>query len=602
MKRPHTATGYRKSRRSTRKIVDDDGAGWTKRKTFGRRRPTPKSKGKADNMVIIDDNEYHDKENWEPVFNDEWKDTNLQSQYHEYAILKKLYSKKKNGKLERDKAKSKMLLEKCDMAFYHIYKNGKEKYPDWFEQNKGWLKQELVSLDNNVKKASGTSSTLSKEKKQDRKDQQKRKKDAAVKKKKDAMVAAGRARAKRSQQQKPKTKGSAQQEKIKQEQENFKAGQAFNILCRILMRMNQIDHRQQTLPRTSDMYIKYDKQYKNIVFSIEGLYQTYPDFELMQTFLSRFMYARFKDSKKTDINQKLQQSLKILKSKSYKTPYDEVAYALSLDLKTKLNCEAKSKYAVQIREALERATISSCQLAYYYLGHFTGKGLYVPADQEKAKRYFKMGALDNHMTPGYPFAQYEYGLMLKKGSKGEDANYVGALRMFKTASQHGLRKAALQLGQMYLYGLGCDQDYDRAISYLRDPAAAKDALAAYYLGECFRNVGDMDQALIWYEQAADLGMSRAQHKIDLYLKNENIDNEEDDQFMDDEEDGESQHDDEEDEDEIELIIEENKRLIEENEILREENEQYESNQVALEEQILHLTATIETLQSRLLSQ
>lgn len=112
-------------------------------------------------------------------------------------------------------------------------------------------------------------------------------------------------------------------------------------------------------------------------------------------------------------------------------------------------------------------------------------------------------------------AQYEVAMMYLSG-KGVTLDTKMAATWLEKASAQGNVKAAARLGILLLKGDGVSADPKRAVDMLAR-ASEQEVLAQYYLGEAYaEGLGvrrDYQQAITWYQKAADNGFARAAGKI-----------------------------------------------------------------------------------------
>ncbi|MBR0373540.1 MAG: toll/interleukin-1 receptor domain-containing protein [Mogibacterium sp.] len=84
--------------------------------------------------------------------------------------------------------------------------------------------------------------------------------------------------------------------------------------------------------------------------------------------------------------------------------------------------------------------------------------------------------------------------------------FVWMKKLAETGNSYGM----YNLGLMYQYGFGVDEDPAAAYLWYRKAADAGDADGMYMVGWCIENgYGAGDQALEWYQRAADLGNEEA---------------------------------------------------------------------------------------------
>ncbi|MBT3850140.1 sel1 repeat family protein, partial [bacterium] len=169
--------------------------------------------------------------------------------------------------------------------------------------------------------------------------------------------------------------------------------------------------------------------------------------------------------------------------------------------------------------------------AQYSLGIMYEKGKGVDLNLKKAKKWFKLSA-----QQGISKAQFKLGLIYRNGQGGEK-NYSKAIKWWELAANRGNAKALINLGLIFENGLGVPQDYNKAIRLYSLAAGAGNTKAQKYLnsllnkkveaqinfglGVRFENgqgvVRDYNEAIRWYNLAANLGFDKGKEKRDLLL-------------------------------------------------------------------------------------
>jgi TPR repeat protein len=168
--------------------------------------------------------------------------------------------------------------------------------------------------------------------------------------------------------------------------------------------------------------------------------------------------------------------------------------------------------------------------AQYSLGFMYEKGKGVDLNLKKAKKWFKLAA-----QQGISKAQYRLGLIYRNGKVGEK-NYSKAMKWWELAANRGNANAQINLGLMFENGLGVPQNYNKAIR-LYSLAAAENTKAQKYLNSLLNKkveakinfalgvrfetgqgvVRDYNEAIRWYNLAANLGFDKGKEKRDLLL-------------------------------------------------------------------------------------
>lgn len=166
---------------------------------------------------------------------------------------------------------------------------------------------------------------------------------------------------------------------------------------------------------------------------------------------------------------------------------------------TKRNPEEALKW---LRKAAELEMPEAC----WHLGMHYKMGIIVEQDLNQAFRWFNLAADNN-----YPNAEYEVGIMYLHGI-GVDRNENAAFAFLEKASAM-LPEAMGKLGQCYSNGVGCSQDYSKALKCYQSAAEAGDSEAQYDLGVCYRRGEgtpvDIPRAIEWYEKAIAQGNTNA---------------------------------------------------------------------------------------------
>lgn len=91
----------------------------------------------------------------------------------------------------------------------------------------------------------------------------------------------------------------------------------------------------------------------------------------------------------------------------------------------------------------------------------------------------------------------------------ERGDYPAALQEFKAAAEQGDRQAQVNLGNLYMKGLGVEQDYAAAERYYRQAAERGDPVGQSKLGILYYyGLGldkNPDEAAVWFTKAAEQG-------------------------------------------------------------------------------------------------
>lgn len=84
---------------------------------------------------------------------------------------------------------------------------------------------------------------------------------------------------------------------------------------------------------------------------------------------------------------------------------------------------------------------------------------------------------------------------------------------YKSLSEAGSTDAQIFLGWMYLHGLGCDTDPARARHILAGAAGLGSAAGQFWLAKLLASAGELDDAVTWYELAAQKAYSPALYRL-----------------------------------------------------------------------------------------
>jgi TPR repeat protein len=129
--------------------------------------------------------------------------------------------------------------------------------------------------------------------------------------------------------------------------------------------------------------------------------------------------------------------------------------------------------------------------------------------QDKFQKLLKKAEAGDTQT------QYEVAMMLLKG-RGVDKDEAQAAKWLSKAAEQGDEKAITRLGIVNYKGEIGRPDYAKAFD-LFSKVKSESVLAQYYLGEMYAEgkgvKRDYQEAIAWYQKAADGGFNRAHGKI-----------------------------------------------------------------------------------------
>lgn len=142
-------------------------------------------------------------------------------------------------------------------------------------------------------------------------------------------------------------------------------------------------------------------------------------------------------------------------------------------------------------------------------------------DTELAEKAFNAGDLPKTLellrkaaAQSYAPAQVRLGEVLDYAEEDEEA-----VRWFNIAVEQGSAAGELSLGFMYLKGEGVEQDFEKALYWIRRAAEQNYFPAAEFLARGYRMGGfgsgvDIEQAQFWEARASALKSSTAAEKTE----------------------------------------------------------------------------------------
>ncbi|WP_102691611.1 tetratricopeptide repeat protein [Rummeliibacillus pycnus] len=135
--------------------------------------------------------------------------------------------------------------------------------------------------------------------------------------------------------------------------------------------------------------------------------------------------------------------------------------------------------------------------AKYWLGNYYYDGIVVEEDWEKTFECYKEAALKGHADAMNNYADmYFRGEYVEKDDKR-------AFELFSIAAELGVAESMYTLGYMFENGVGTEKDLAKSKYWFTQSALAGDVFAANRLGhEAFQN-NRGDEAIRWYQMAAD---------------------------------------------------------------------------------------------------
>jgi eukaryotic-like serine/threonine-protein kinase len=142
----------------------------------------------------------------------------------------------------------------------------------------------------------------------------------------------------------------------------------------------------------------------------------------------------------------------------------------------------------------------------------------LPRDNTKAVEWYRQAA-----SQGFAKAETNLGDMYFYGRGGLPKSYLDALSWYLKAAQQEWPDAQFRLGYMYEKGLGTDRDVPRAVKFYRSAAShdypdAENVLGSLYAVGADGVPQDNDEAVVWFQKAANQGLAKAQKNLgDMYF-------------------------------------------------------------------------------------
>ena len=155
-------------------------------------------------------------------------------------------------------------------------------------------------------------------------------------------------------------------------------------------------------------------------------------------------------------------------------------------------------------EWYEKAAEQGYSKAQYELGYYFEKGLGVKKDFDKALEWYQKAAKQG------------YKLALEKCRKATVDGNVKAIESLKKAAEQGYADAQFELGHIYEDGLGVEANLDQAIDWYQKAAELgnKEAFEKCRMAAVEGNI----KAIEWFKKAAEQGNVDAQYQLGFLYK------------------------------------------------------------------------------------
>ncbi|MEO1281813.1 MAG: tetratricopeptide repeat protein [Pseudomonadota bacterium] len=136
-------------------------------------------------------------------------------------------------------------------------------------------------------------------------------------------------------------------------------------------------------------------------------------------------------------------------------------------------------------------------------------------DNLKAYAVYKMGMYEEAFTRWKALAEKgnAQGILnlanMYQAGKGVPKDLVKALAWYKKGGDQGDPQCLFNVAQAYSSGLGTEVDDAKAVIYLRQAAEAGSSQAQLRLAKSLQADGKLDDAMYWFQRAADKGEAEA---------------------------------------------------------------------------------------------
>lgn len=178
---------------------------------------------------------------------------------------------------------------------------------------------------------------------------------------------------------------------------------------------------------------------------------------------------------------------------------------ISLAVKVLKNIETGKSTEWAVQTLTNAAVNDSSAYAMNCLGLVYMEGIGVDRDSTKAVEW-----MENAGKNDYAEAYHNLGLMFKYSKCGVKQNFEKSYRYFCAGADRGSVSCMYDKGFMLYKGLGCGQDYKKAIECFNAAAASNHSPSLYMLGLCYRNgygvEKDVETARNYLSRSASLGI------------------------------------------------------------------------------------------------
>ena len=195
-------------------------------------------------------------------------------------------------------------------------------------------------------------------------------------------------------------------------------------------------------------------------------------------------------------------------------------YEMAINYEEGNGVEKNLELAIKLYKELVDAGFSDaqCRLAgcYYY-----GNG--VAENTDKAKKLLESASNQGNLEAMYLLA-WMYSSIFDHHKKIDPKTFDDnkAVKLLFEAAEADNTKAQDALATHYYYGVGVEQNYEKAVYWARKAAVKGDVVAQYHLGCCYEYGAGIteskEMATYWFNEAAKKGHKMAEKKLKALRK------------------------------------------------------------------------------------
>ena len=185
----------------------------------------------------------------------------------------------------------------------------------------------------------------------------------------------------------------------------------------------------------------------------------------------------------------------------------------------------------QTEDVWVKTSLESDRNAMYHLGRLYHFGAGVEENIDTAIYFYKEAATNSHKSstwPGDPefgckLAQFNLGLIYRKGFKHIESDPMEALKWYSMSAEQGYDRAQVNLAAIYDKGIGVRQSYNKAFRWYMKAALQGNPKGQYNLA-CMYDHGEgvkqsNTDAFNWYQKSAEQGHTDALVNLGIMYQN-----------------------------------------------------------------------------------